>query len=290
MIKKILLVLISLALLAGAAGLVFIWQVGAWNILFPSSHHDSTPPDLSLTADYPTLLIFSKTNQFRHKDGIAGGLKALTEIGEALEMQVIATENGAVFQTATLEQIDVVVFLNATGDMLSAAQESAFKAWLQGGGGWLGIHAAGDGSHAGWPWYVENLIGANFTAHIMGPQFQTATVITEDQAHTLSQEIPASWQAEEEWYSWDASPREKGFHVIAAVDEASYTPVQDLFGNKRDLAMGDHPVTWTNCIGAGRSFYTALGHAGAAFEHPHFRRQLENAVRWLNGENDCLAK
>ena len=287
MLKKILVGVLVLAFTSVVAGLVFVWQVGAWNILFPSSQHDITPPGKFGDITPPAVLVFSKTNQFRHKEGIAGGTKAFVEISEELGLSMFATENGAVFNDRDLALFDVVVFLNATGDMLSADQESAFESWLEGGGGWLGVHAAGDGSHAAWSWYMENLIGANFTAHILGPQFQVATVVTEQEQHPLNQGSALTWQAEEEWYSWDASPRGKGFLVTATVDENTYSPVQNLFGSSRNLAMGDHPISWSNCVGNGRSFYTALGHTAEAFENPSFRRQLENALRWLQGGEPC---
>jgi len=48
--------------------------------------------------------------------------------------------------------------------------------------------------------------------------------------------------------------------------------------------VGDHPITWSNCIGAGRSVYTAVGHRAEAFEVPQVKRLLDNALRWLVGE------
>ena len=159
-------------------------------MLFPSSGHDDIAPELPTDLD-SAVLLFSKTASFRHKDGIAGGVVALNEIAQQLERDIFATENGAVFNEQDLRRFDVVVFLNATGDMLSESQEAAFRAWLEAGGGWLGVHAAGDGSHAGWPWYVQNLLGAEFTAHILGPQFQTATVVIESDQHPINRASPA---------------------------------------------------------------------------------------------------
>ena len=36
----------------------------------------------------------------------------------------------------------------------------------------VAIHAAGDGSHAEWPWYAKEIIRSQFTMHTMWPQFQ----------------------------------------------------------------------------------------------------------------------
>jgi len=61
--------------------------------------------------------------------------------------------------------------------------------------------------------------------------------------------------------------------VLARIDEASYRP-----GAK--LAMGRHPVIWTNPATKGRVVYAALGHAPEAYDDPNYRRILVNAVRW----------
>jgi len=82
----------------------------------------------------------------------------------------------------------------------------------------------------------------------------------EADSHPLSEGLPTAWDAEGEWYSWAESPRNKGFHVIATVDESTYSPVQNLPGSSNDLAMGDHPS---------------------------FRRQLINAIGWQINAKPC---
>jgi len=272
-----------------AFGLFFIWKVGAWNALFPSSGHETVPPALPSTLTRPAVLVFTKTNGFRHVDGIAGGLGAIDTMSEASGYSVFATENGAVFNPRDLAMFDAVVFLNATGDLFNEDQERALQTYVESGGGWVGIHAAGDGSHAGWPWYRENLVGADFTAHIMGPQFQTATVKLENTGHPVLQAIPETFAHEEEWYSWAESPRVEGFTVLATLDENSYTPVQKIFGVENDLRMGDHPVVWSNCVGQGRSVYLAMGHQAAAFEQPQVAALLDNAINWARSNATCAA-
>jgi type 1 glutamine amidotransferase len=278
---RMLRMLLLLAIVAGAIGLATIWKVGAWNLLFPSQHHDTVAPVIPADLRAPAILVFSKTNSFRHEEGIAGGVKALQSLAARHKWGVFHTENGAVFNEADLARFAVVVFLNASGDVLNEAQEQVFQSWLQSGGGWLGIHSAGDDSHLAWQWYRDNLIGATFTAHPMGPQFQRATVLLENHHHPVLQGLPDIWQHEEEWYSWEKSPRTEGFTILATLDEDSYSPVQDFMGKKRDLHMGDHPVVWSNCIGEGRSVYTAMGHKAEAFEQPQVLLLIENALTWM---------
>ncbi len=277
----ILLVLLLVALLLGLA-----WYVGAWGILFPSSHHDTVAPRLPPNLGDNAILVFSKTNSFRHKEGIPAGNALLESLADKNGWGHFATENGAVFNASDLANFKVVVFNSASGDMLSAEQEQAFQAWLLGGGGWIGLHAAGDGSHRGWAWYGENLIGADFTAHIMGPQFQQARLLREYDEHPVMAGLPPEWVQEEEWYSWEKSPRPNGFTPLAVLDEDSYQPWQRMFGSEVDLRMGDHPVVWINCVGEGRSLYSAMGHQASAFEIPEHQLLLENAIHWAMGRGE----
>lgn len=284
MVIKILKWLLALGLAFVLLSLAAIWYIGAWNIVFPSSQHDEVAPALPTDLGDNAILVFSKTNSFRHKDGIPGGNAVLKSLAEKNDWGHFATENGAAFNDASLQKFSVVIFNSASGDMLSDAQEAAFQDWLQAGGGWIGIHAAGDSSHKGWTWYVDNLIGADFTAHIMGPQTQAATINAELADHPVMAGLPPSWEQEEEWYSWEESPRVRGFTPLATVDETSYDPFQRIFGSDRDLRMGDHPVVWINCIGQGRSLYSAMGHWASAFDIPEYQQLLENAVVWARGE------
>jgi type 1 glutamine amidotransferase len=63
---------------------------------------------------------------------------------------------------------------------------------------------------------------------------------------------------------------------LLTLDEASYHPV----GRGGDLHMGDHPIAWTNCIGKGRMFYSAIGHLPATYSQPQNVAMLEAAIGW----------
>lgn len=277
--------LLLLVVILSVVSLLAIWRIGAWNLVFPNHSHDTVAPVIPAGLVDPAVLVFSKTNGFRHVDGIAGGTQVLEAITRNQKWGMFHTENGAVFNDQDLARFAVVVFLNASGDMLNSEQELALQHWVEAGGGWLGIHAAGDSSHAGWQWYRDKLIGADFTAHIMGPQFQRATVVLENHLHPVLQGLPDIWQHKEEWYSWEKSPRAEGFTILATLDEGSYTAVAKFMGSERDLRMGDHPVLWSNCVENGRSVYVAMGHKAEAFEQPQVRQGIDNSLKWLMGRS-----
>lgn len=283
MLKKVVVGLLVLVALLAVSGVGYIAWIGAWNIVFPSTVHETEPPLIPDEIQTDAILVFTKTNGFRHNEGIAGGVSFMSDYAAQQQWPLFHTENSAVFNADDLSRFALVVFLNTTGDSLSEAQRSSFEQWLTSGGSWLGVHAAGDGSHAYWPWYTKNLIGVEFTAHPMDPQFQSATVSVEVGEHPLMAGLPVSWQHEEEWYSWKSPPSDD-FTVLASIDEDSYDPTQRAFGSVVDLRMGYHPVVWGRCVGQGRAVYSALGHTAEAFAAPQNRRLLENALGWLLAE------
>ena len=103
------------------------------------------------------MLVFSKTAGFRH-DAIPAGIQAIRELGAANNFTVTATEDATAFTTANLAQYEAVVFLNTTGDVLNATQQTAFESYIRGGGGYVGVHAAADTEYS-WPFYGK-LVGA----------------------------------------------------------------------------------------------------------------------------------
>jgi len=115
----------------------------------------------------------------------------------------------------------------------------------------------------------------------MSPQFQSARVVVDDLHDPLTADLGPDWTMTEEWYSFAASPRAKGVHVLAHLDEDSYSPVG--FGGQ-NLRMGDHPIAWTRCIGAGRSFYSAIGHRPESYTEPHSLELLDRGIAWAAGQ------
>ena len=112
LLSRILRMVLLLGLVLVGLSLVVVWQVGAWNLVFPSHHHDSVAPAIPSDMVSPAVLVFSKTNSFRHVEGIAGGVKALQTITGGQHWGMFHTENGAVFNENDLARFDVVVFLN----------------------------------------------------------------------------------------------------------------------------------------------------------------------------------
>ena len=249
--------------------------------LKPSLDYDETRPELPANLGEPGVLLFTKTNGFRHREAIVAGAEFFEDLARRRGWSLFHTENGAVFNAESLSRFRVVVWHNASGAPLNQDQRAAFKSWIERGGGFVGVHASLDDSHAGWQWYQRELVGAKFIGHTMGPQFQEATVRVEQAEHAATEHLDPSWRHTEEWYSFDSSVRgQPGVEVLATVDESTYTPRLKMLWMDEDLGMGDHPILWTRTLGAGRAFFSALGHQGESYATPEYRGVLEAALMW----------
>ncbi|MEY2928210.1 MAG: hypothetical protein RL367_2687 [Pseudomonadota bacterium] len=257
----------------------------AWRATHPKHDHDMTAPPVPASFPKPAMLVYSKTNGFRHSEAIAAGHVMFTELAAKHGWSVYETENGAVFSPDILSRFQAVVWSNASGDTLSDPQRAALRGWIEAGGGFIGIHAAGDSSHEDWPWYTSELIGSHFVGHSLWPHLATATIHVEATGHPVMAGVPALWSREDEWYSFDSSVRAKGYRVQATLDEATY----ERGGPGSDkLAMGkDHPIVWSHCTGKGRVLYSALGHSGESYAEPAFRTLTTNAISWAMQRTPC---
>jgi type 1 glutamine amidotransferase len=219
------------------------------------------------------VLVFSRTAGFRH-DSIPAGIAAFKDLGTQHGFTVTATEDPNAFTPANLAPYQAVVFLSTTGDVLGDSQQNALQAYVNGGGGFLGVHAAADTEYD-WPFY-KDLVGAWFKSH---PAIQDAVVETEDHAHPATAHFGPTWLHHDELYNYRMNPRGQ-VHVLQTLDESSYTGGE----------MGaDHPITWCHPQGTGRSFYTGLGHTGESYTDPAFRQLLLGGLEYAAGQRtaDC---
>ena len=230
-------------------------------------------PVFHLPASELSVLVFSKTNGFRHHEAIPAANKLMQTFAVQDEWAIALTENSAVFNAEQLSGFDLVVWNNVTGPALTPDQQAAFEAYVQGGGAYLGIHAAGDGSHKDWAWYAKEVIRSRFTMHPLWPQIQSATLNLDASRHPITQSLPDQWQMRDEWYSFESSVRGQGSEVLLTIAENSYDPNLWSMGD-------DHPLGWAHELGEGRVVYLAPGHLAASYENEHFQRLVRQSIDW----------
>jgi len=213
------------------------------------------------------VLVFSATAGFRH-ESIESGIAALNQLATDKGFEIDASEDAALFSFENLVQYDAVIFLSTTGDILNDHQQQAFEAYINQGGGYVGIHAASDTEYD-WPWYGE-LVGAYFESH---PSIQPATLIVSDRVHPSTKRLPERWIRTDEWYNFQSNPR-GDVHVLATLDEDTYSG-----GN-----MGyDHPIAWCHEFDGGRAWYTGGGHTNESYEEQEFMEHIYGGVLYASG-------
>jgi uncharacterized protein len=223
------------------------------------------------------VLVFSKTLGFYHASK-PNAIKALYEIAHGKKWQVTFTEDSTFFTDKELSKYNAVVFLLTPGnDLLNEDEKRALQHYVEGGGGFVGVHTATD-TEFKLPWY-EKLVGAYFIGH---PPVHEARLIIEKRDHPATRCFGADtlkWK--DEFYSFDRNPRmNSNVNVLASVDEKSYNIDENPWFKNVNIVMGDHPLIWCQHIGRGRSFHTALGHMPELYDNEMFRNHLIGAILW----------
>lgn len=266
--------ILLLFLLFAGYGFYMLWQ----HEMFVEPTYDTVAPEIPDADGKPMVLVFSKTNGFRHIDAIPAAHAMFADFAKAEGWTLFATENGAVNNPEDLAKFDLVVWNNVSGDALTADQQNAFRAYMENGGQFLGLHAAGGDREYTWQWQPTELIRTQFRSHPNIPHFQDAKLTVEDQTHPATAHLPKIWEQNDEWYTFHTSPRDRT-SVLVSIDEGSYNP-STWFGGG-DLKMGDHPMIWHHELGKGRVFYSALGHQASSYADENYRALLLNASKWL---------
>jgi type 1 glutamine amidotransferase len=191
-------------------------------------------------------------------------------------------EDTAKIDDALLAKYALFLQLNYPPYMWTDTAKAAFIKYIEEGkGGWIGFHHATllgefDGFQI-WPWFHDFMGGIRFKDYIAS--FVTGTVTVEDAHHPVMRGIASPFVIkDEEWYTYDTTPRPK-VHVLASVDETTYTPATDK-------KMGDHPVIWTNERMKARNVYIFMGHRPEHFNNPAFTQIFTNAIFWAASQQE----
>lgn len=261
-------------------------------------------------------LVHHRATGFVHVS-IPDAVEAIAALSAELGLDVETTDDPARFTPDALADLAVVVFVHTSGDVLpEPAQRAALQGYVEGGGGWVGIHAASsmdDAVAEDWPWY-RTLVGARFTGHTVarvwcdadvgsgpghvhaGPfaaapddaeevapgvastTWEPATVHVEDPTSPLVRGLADGDVRADEWYGFDENPRPH-VHVVATVDETTYAPARGAMG-------ADHPIVWWHRVGAGTAVYTSMGHSAATWRDPSFLAGIAGALAVAAGHAD----
>ena len=210
------------------------------------------------------VLMITATAGFRHAS-IPAARDVMSQIAAATgEFTVIASDTEADVTAARLATTDVLMFALTSGELqLDPTQKAAILTFINGGGGFIGIHSATDTLYT-WPEYGQ-IVGAYFNDH---PWTQDAAVTVEDRTHPSTTSLGASFRITEEFYRFRTNPR-PAVQVLLSLDAASVG------------TTGDYPLAWAHSVSSGRAYYNALGHFEETWRDLRFQAQLRGAIRWV---------
>lgn len=247
------------------------------------------------------ILFFSKSSGFEHsviswkKGQPSHAEKVLLELGARQGWEFTFSKDGSKFSPEYLAQFDGVFFYTS-GDLsvpgtdkhppITPAGKQALFDYIRGGKGFIGTHSASDSYHTdneskkGPDRYVNHGEKADPYVRFLGCEFikhgaqQVATNLVTNPKFPGFEEVGPRYAFLEEWYSLkDFTP---DVHVLSVI--------QSQFMKGAEYQRPPYPSTMARKEGAGRVWYTAMGHREDVWTNPIFQQILVGGIKWVLGE------
>jgi type 1 glutamine amidotransferase len=217
-----------------------------------------------------SLLVFNLTKGFVH-ESVEWVDFAVSQMGEKTgAFAAVVSSDTTWFQVDRLAQFDAVLFNNNTGEPFTdPALRASLLAYVRGGGGVVGLHAATD-CFFEWPEFGE-MMGGYFVNH---PWNEEVTLRIEEPDHPLM--VPfdsSSYLVADEIYQFREPYSRDRLRVLISLDTARLDMERE--GVQREDR--DFAVSWVREEGEGRVFYSSLGHRYEIFTDPTI------LLHWLAG-------
>ncbi|MDF2441149.1 MAG: uncharacterized protein JWN98_2133 [Abditibacteriota bacterium] len=247
------------------------------------------------------ILFFTKSSAFEHsviswkKGRPSWAEKVLLELGEKHNWELTFSKDGSLFSKEYLAQFDAVFFYS-TGDLCSLGTDKeppmtpegkqALFDYVRSGKGFIGAHAASDTFHTnneskkGPERWVNHGDKADPYVRFLGGEFIRHGAQQKATNKVIYSKFPGFENAGkeftlmEEWYSLkDFTP---DIHVLTVIDAPT------MKGD--DYKRPPYPTTWARREGAGRVWFSAMGHREDIWTNPLFQDILVGGIRWALGD------
>ncbi|MEZ7956851.1 MAG: ThuA domain-containing protein [Rubritalea sp.] len=250
------------------------------------------------------VLVFSKTNGFRHKS-IGTGKQALKLMGESSGgFEVVISDDLVNFDQNKIKDFDAICFLNTTLNVFSPKKNELKKMsdaekkvasgleqtrktnllnFIAGGKGFIGIHSATDTFYE-WPEYGM-MLGGYFDGHPWTANMEVSIKADEkNNAHALLKGVIPADEGElrfkEEIYQLkDPYDSNKLTMLLRLDSDASQKPRGGI--KRKDKDFG---VSWIKPHEKGRVFYSSLGHNDHIYWNKNVLRHYYAGIIYALGE------
>ena len=174
-----------------------------------------------------------------------------------------------------LDYFDAVLFYTNGETSLSDAQKQDLLDFVaKDGKGFIGIHTATATAYT-WPAYHE-MLGGTFDNH---PWMITdAKIIVERPGFPAMKKLKTGMTLRDEHYQMRMTPDHDRarIDVLARIDPKSV----NLKAPMVHRTDADFPIAWIKSHGAGRVFYSGLGHTDASWDDPRVRTMMLEGIKW----------
>jgi len=244
--------------------------VSAWACSGPST--TSTPATPTPTTPQKRLLVVTYTTGFHH-DSIPVAettIQTLGAVAGLYQTEFCRTQQdvGAMLTPAALSRFDAVVFANTTGN-LGIGDLRGFLDWIAAGHGFVGTHSASDTYHES-PEYLA-MLGGEIATH---GSIAAADIRVDDASDGSVAHLAPRFSITDELYRFTRNNR-ADVHVLLSMDRNPDDGV-GVTGAPVDL-----PMAWRHDYGAGRVFYTALGHRQEVWQDSRYQQHILGALKWV---------
>lgn len=186
------------------------------------------------------------------------------------------TDDVASVDWSALNRYDAVAFCT-TGDLpMDDTARNQLIEFVKKGKAFVGIHNATDTLYKFAP-YGE-MVGGYFNGH---PWHQEVGIIVEDRNHPATRHLEENFRIHDEIYTHRDWSRDKT-HVLMRLDNST-VDLEKAAGKRPD---NDFAMAWCHPFGAGRVFYTALGHGMPTWTDERFHKHLLGGIQWALGDAD----
>ena len=258
-----------------------------------------------------SVLVLGRAAGFVHSS-IPLAAKTVEALGDkTAAWKTAITYDAADINTANLQKYDAIILDSTTGCFLddpndaaaTAARRAALLAFIRGGKGIVGLHAASDSYHgtsctppppgAGrgsgpraddplWPEW-NTIIGGYFKYHWNNPQLITVKI--DDPKSPLTAMFKGQeFEIHDETYTFaqDSFSR-KNVHVLTSVNYDKMS-AEDKAKEQRPRTDHDFALSWVRREGKGRLFYEAHGHDESIYAMRPMLEHILAGVQYAIGD------
>lgn len=246
------------------------------------------------------LLVFSRTNGFRHASIVTGKL-ALSEMGAKTgAYEAVVSDDLSNFEKDKIGQFGAICFLSTTqnpfspgkGELLGMSEEEKAEAlkyelqlkenlmaYVKGGGGFVGIHAATDTFYE-WAEFGQ-MINGYFNGHPWGAGHDVSIYVEPGkEEHPLAEMFGGErLEFKEEIYQFKDPYDSAKVEMLLRLDPEKSAKVKGM--KRKD---NDYGVAWARNWEDGRVFYCSLGHNHEIYWHPKVLRHYLAGIQWAMGD------